>query len=176
MSSKWVSEQFLNGTSAHNRPFQCHKCHLRSLLLGAGWGIFSPWLIYEAVCSLSFFSFLCLFCCILCLMYFMLLLTWFGEIKIIEYKAVWYRQRGHVLRRYSGHVTRRSRSRNKVPAGDVEMFSRYNGNCGRQNDALSGLQPCLMQWLHDICPPPPPSSRILPWSLPFWFLHLSTHW
>jgi len=22
--SEWVSEQFLNGTSAHNRPFQCH--------------------------------------------------------------------------------------------------------------------------------------------------------
>jgi len=21
----WVSEQFLNGTSAHNRPFQCHE-------------------------------------------------------------------------------------------------------------------------------------------------------
>ena len=27
--SEWVSEQFLNGTSAHNRPFQCHYMVLR---------------------------------------------------------------------------------------------------------------------------------------------------
>jgi len=26
---KWVSEQFLNGTSAHRRPFQCHSMVLR---------------------------------------------------------------------------------------------------------------------------------------------------
>jgi len=24
ISGEWVSEQFLDGTSAHNRPFQCH--------------------------------------------------------------------------------------------------------------------------------------------------------
>ena len=30
----WVSEQFLNGTSAHNRPFQCHTRYWERLCIG----------------------------------------------------------------------------------------------------------------------------------------------